>query len=181
MANAENISLGPGRLYVAPVGTTAPTTLTEAIAPEWEPVGYTAEGSEFSFEVTTEPVTVAEELEPLFYRTTGRNGTVSFAMAENTARNLSVAFNGGTVNVDSASGEVTYEPPAPGTEERRALLFESEDGEERWVWFKTFQGGTVSMARRQGSEKTTLPVEMRVEKPSSGAPFRVILAGSREA
>lgn len=180
MANAEALSLGPGRLYVAPVGTAAPTDLTTALGAAWEPIGYTEEGSEFSYEVSSEPVEVAEELDPLFYRTTGRSGTVSFAMAENTARNLTIAFNGGDVSAPATDGSVTYTPPEPGTEERRALLFESEDGEERWVWPQVFQGGNVSMARRKGAEKTTLPVEMRVEKRSGEPPFQVILAGSRE-
>lgn len=179
MANAEAISLGPGRLFVAPVGTTAPTDLTTALDPAWVPVGYTEEGSEFSYELSSEEVPVAEELDPLFYRTTGRSGTVSFAMAENTARTLGIAFNGGTVSEPGTDGSVTYTPPEPGNEERRALLFESEDGEERWHFPQVFQGGSVSIARRKGAEKATLPVEMRLEKRAGEPPFRVVLDGAR--
>lgn len=179
MANSEALSLGPGRLYVAPVGTAAPTDMQTALDPAWVPVGYTEEGSEFAYELTSEEVPVAEELDPLFYRTTGRSGTVSFAMAENTARTLSIAFNGGDVSTPGTDGSVVYTPPEPGEEERRSLLFESEDAEERWHWPQVFQGGSVSVARRKGAEKATLPVEMRVEKVSGKPPFSVVLGGVR--
>lgn len=178
MGNSEALSLGPGRLYVAPVGTAAPTNLTTALDPAWVSVGYTEEGSEFAYELETEGVEVAEELDPLYFRTTGRSGTVSFAMVENTARTLAIAFNGGNVSEAGTDGSVTYTPPEPGAEERRSLIFESEDGEERWHWPQVFQGGSVSVARRKGAEKATLPVEMRVEKRSGEPPFRVILDGA---
>lgn len=103
-------------------------------------------------------------------------------MAENTVRNLTLAMNGGTVTVSgTAPDEVyTYEPPEPGTEERRMLLFESEDGQERWVFRRVFQGGSVTMARRKGAEKATISVEFRLEKPTAGgAPFIAIYSESR--
>lgn len=176
MANAKALSLGPGVLYVAPLLSPIPTDLATAWDAAWARVGYTEEGSEFSYEFSTDPVEVAESLDPLFYRTTGRTGTVSFSMAENTARNLTWAFNGGTVVTSGVAPNqvVTYEPPEPGQEVRRMVGFQSEDGQERWIFRQCFQGGTVSMVRRKGSDKTLIPVEMRVEKPASGKPFTAI-------
>ena len=180
--NSEALSLGPGRLSVAPLGTALPTDHTTALDPVFEEVGSTEEGSEFAYEITSDPVSVAESLDPLFHRTTGRSGTVSFAMAENTVRNLTLAFNGGTVTAygTGADAGFQYEPPEPGEEVARILVWESEDGEERFVWKQVTQGGSVSMARRNGSDKTTIPVEFRVERPTSGgAPWTAFYADVR--
>ena len=176
--NAEALSLGPGRLSWAPLGTALPTDHDTPLSEEYQEVGSTEEGSEFAYEITSDPVEVAESLDPLFHRTTGRNGTVSFAMAENTVRNLTLAFNGGTV-ASTANG-FSYEPPEPGTEVARILVWDSEDGEERFVWKQVTQGGTVTISRRKGADKATLPVEFRVERPAAGgAPWTAFYANVR--
>src|SRR5438874_1254502 len=105
VGNAAALSLGPGYLWWAPLGTTLPADLADTKDPAFKRIGYTEEGSEFAYELSSDPVEVAESLDPVFYRTTGRNGTVTFAMAENTVRNLTLAFNGGTVK-RTASGAI---------------------------------------------------------------------------
>lgn len=180
VGNSGNISLGPGKLYFARPGVTLPTDLTTTLDTALKLVGYTEEGSELSYEISSEPVEVAESLEPVFFRTTARNGTLTFAMAENTARNLTIAFNGGTVT-KTTSGATKYTPPDPGKEQRGVLVWDSEDGEERWVYPQVFQGGSVTIARRKGAEKATLPVEFRLEKPvSGGAPFEAYYKATRD-
>lgn len=180
VGNAAALSLGVGRLYYAPIGTALPTDLASTLDAAFKPIGYTEEGSEFSYELSSEPVEVAESLDPVFYRTTGRNGSVTFAMAENTVRNLTLAFNGGTVT-RTTGGNIAYEPPEPGTEVRRVLVFDSEDGQERWIFPQVFQGGSISMARRKGNGKVTIPAQFRLEKPAlGGAPFKAIYADDRE-
>ncbi len=180
VGNAAALSLGVGRLYYAPIGTTLPSDIGTELDPAFKPIGYTEEGSEFSYELSSDAVEVAESLDPVFYRTTGRNGTVTFAMAENTVRNLTLAFNGGSVT-RTTSGAIAYEPPEPGTEVRRVLVFDSEDGQERWIFPQVFQGGSVSMARRKGADKVTIPAEFRLEKPAlGGAPFKAFYADERE-
>lgn len=178
--SAAALSLGVGTLYWAPLGTPLPEDLADALDAAFKKIGYTQEGSEFSYEITTDPVEVAESLEPVYYKTTGRSGSVTFAMAENTVRNLTLAFNGGKVT-RTASGAISYEPPDPGTEVRRTLVWESEDKQERWVYPQVFQGGSVSMARRKGADKVTLPAEFRLEKPAlGGAPFKAYYDDARE-
>ncbi len=178
--NAGALSLGPGRLFDAPLGTALPADLDDALDAAFKFIGYTEEGSEFSYEISSDPVEVAESLDPVFYRTTGRNGSVTFAMAENTVKNLTRAFNGGDVT-RTPSGALAYTPPEPGTETRRVLIFESEDGQERWVYPQVFQGGSVSLARRKGADKVTIPVEFRLEKPANGgAPFKAFYADERD-
>ena len=181
MGTPSNISLGPGRLYTAPLGTPLPTALVPPTAEPpgpWSTIGYTQEGSSFSYEFSSEDVEVAESLDPLASRTTSRTGSVTFSMAENTVRNLALAFNGGTVS--TAAGVIAYEPPEPGTERRQMLVFISEDGLELWIFRQVFQSGSVSMDRRKGADKTLIPVEFALEKPSSGgSPFKALYAADR--
>lgn len=178
----ESLSLGPGVLHEAPLGTTAPNDVTTALDAAFKPIGYTAEGSEVSFEISSDPVEVAESFDPVFYKTTSRNGSVTFAMAELTIRNLTRAFNGGTVTATGTTPNKVfkYEPPEPGTEVRRILVWTSEDKQERWVFRQVFQGGSVQVSRRKGAEKATLPVQFRMERPAGGgAPFTAYYAEAR--
>ena len=119
MGNASNISLGAGTLYVAALGSTEPTDVTTALAAAWKEIGYTEEGSEISIEVSSDPVEVAEEIDPVLHVMAGRTVSISFAMAENTARNLTLALNGGTVS--TGAGVTSYEPPAPSAAQRVML------------------------------------------------------------
>jgi hypothetical protein len=171
------ISLGPGYLYVAPLGTTEPTDLTTpwtTVAPAWVQLGYTDEGSEFSYSIDTDRVEVAEELDPIKIAVNSREIKVSFALAEVTASNLKRAMNGGTIT--SGTGIVTFEPPDLGTEVRTMLGFESEDHTERWVYRQCFSNGEVTIARKKGSDKSVIATEFELEKPSGAAPFKAIMA-----
>lgn len=178
--NPKAVTLGPGKLFIAPLGSTEPADLTTAWPAAWVGVGYTEEGSSFSYEVSYEDVPVAEELDPIDSKPTGRNASVSFASAEVTAENLKRAMNGGTIT--TGTGIKTFEPPELGVETNVMLGFESEDGEERWVWRQCKQTGTVEMARRKGATKTTIANSFKVFKPAAGgAPFKVIISDARTA
>jgi hypothetical protein len=177
--NAQRVvhGLGPGQLRIAALGSAEPVDLATAWPAAWVPLGYTQEGSEFSYELSTEPVDVAEELDPISTQTVGRNITVAFASAEPTVENLKTALNGGTIVVDTATTPqfVTFEPPDLGTEVRVMIGFETEDAKARYVWRQCFQTGTVSVQRRKGAAKATLPMSFSVEKPAAGGrPFKVI-------
>lgn len=177
MGNSQMISLGAGTLYVAALNSTEPTDVSAAWNAAWKEVGYTTEGSEISIEVSADPVEVAEEIDPVLHTMTSRTVTIAFAMAENTARNLCIALNGGTVTTNA--GVTKYEPPAPGSATRVMIGFQSEDGQERWVFRQCFQAGTVSVARRKGADYATIPVEMRAEKVAGKTVFAVLMKDSR--
>lgn len=163
------VRVGPGWLKIAPVGSTEPTTLTGDWDAAWVDLGYTEEGSAFSFGNTFEDVPVAEELEPLAILQTARNISVSFAAAELTAANLQTALNGGTIT--TASGVVTFEPPAAGEFEYVAVGWESTDGLERWVFRKGVQTGNIEIGRRKAPAKATIPMSFRFVKPADDASF----------
>jgi len=164
------ISLGPGYLYVGPLGTTEPTDLSTAwtaVSASWGTIGYTESGSEFTYNPATATVEVAEELDPVAVVTTGRASSVKFAMSEVTATHLKTAMNGGTLT--TGTGIVTYEPPDLGTEVRCMLGFESEDHTERWVYRQCFQTGTISIARGKGNANANIATEFTLEKPATGS------------
>jgi hypothetical protein len=172
--NPEAVRVGPGKLLIAPVGSTEPTDLETPWAVAWTPLGYTNEGSEFVFNNTFENIGVAEELEPIDIEQTTREILANFALAEVTAANMQRAFNGGTIS--TPSGLVTFEPPAAGVKTYTMLGWESEDADERWIFRKCLQVGSVNLARRRAPDKALLPMSFRAVKPAGAQAFKAIFA-----
>src|SRR5258708_18998092 len=122
-----NLALGPGYLYLAPLGTPEPVDVITAIAAvsaAWVALGYTASGSTFNYQLNTSPVVVAEELDSITNAPDGRTMSVDFSLAEITASNLKRAFNGGTISAGTGVG--VFDPPGLGTEARVTPRFESQ-------------------------------------------------------
>jgi hypothetical protein len=163
------VRIGPGTLYIAPLGATEPAELTTAWDAAWVELGYTDEGSSFVFDNTFEDVMVAEELEPVEILQTARQITVNFAAAELTATNIQRAFNGGTITTNL--GEVTFEPPDAGDYTPVMVGWEADDGLERWVFRRCIQVGSVEIARRRAPDKSTVPMSFRCTKPAGEASF----------
>ena len=151
MANPNKVKVGAGTLYIGPIGTAEPNDLTTpwaTVDADWEAIGYTEEGHSFSRQPTFEPIEVAEEYIPIRYEQTGEEAVLAFAAAEMTVYNLERAFNGGTITTLSGT-VVEYEPPEVGDFTRAMLGWESNDGEERWIFRKCLQTGNTEIARRK--------------------------------
>ena len=109
-----NIMVDPGFLWVAVLGTAEPThaaaagKFSDTVPVAWLPLGATTEGSTFNYATEVEPITVAEFLDPVKYATTGRSGSVAFALANFTLSNYRRALNGGVAAL-VATGTAT--PP----------------------------------------------------------------------
>jgi len=173
MGTPSAIALGPGTLSVAALGTTEPTDLTTALPLGWAGLGYTFEGSKFSYQLNVAPVEVAEELDPIKYAPTGRTIKVSFTLAEVTATNLKRALNGGIIT--AGAGLVLFDPPAFGTEVRAMYLWQSDDNQERWIFRQCLSTGAVEPTRKKGADKAGYNMELNCEKPATGLqPFRAI-------
>lgn len=181
--NPGALALGPGLLYIGPLGTTEPVDLVTdwgTVSAGWVLLGYTDSGSEFKYAVATDTVDVAEELDPIFNEATSRSGSVSFSLAEITATNLKRAMNGGTIT--TGTGIVTFEPPDLGSVVRTMLGFQSEDGTERWVYRQCFQTGDMTISRAKGASKATISCEFMLEKPATGSrPWKSIMASPLRA
>jgi hypothetical protein len=178
---------GPGYLYRAILGSAAPTNtvagsvFTDAWPVAWVPIGITVDGSQFTFQTNTDTIQAAEYLDPLAYKSTGRQIGVEFNMMQMTLKSYALAFNGGTTTTVSGTGATTlssYSPANVGSEVRTMLGWESEDSTERCIFFQCFQGGQVSVANRKAPTARSIPVTFSVEQPASGGPFQVFKAGT---
>ena len=163
-----------GLLYVAPNGTTEPTASTDlsSLPSAWREVGYTEDGSVFKYEVKSEDIEVAEELDPIGYSITGRSGSLSFKMAQFTRRNLALALNSGAAAANDAT---TLEPPDPADMVRVMLLHVSNDaGAVRGTLYRRcFNTGGLETAFGKAPAKPLIPVEFSLEKPTGKKPFIV--------
>jgi len=183
------IATDPGYLFWAPLGTAEPThtvvgsVFSDTWAAAWISLGATEEGHNFTFSSTTEQIEVAEFLDPIKYVETGRSGSIAFALASITAANVKRMLNGGTI---APTGSTTttmnvYTPPALGASVRCMIGWESQDSTERLICYQCFNTAGVSVARRKGAAKATLPVEFGLEVPASGIPFKYVTAGVARA
>lgn len=184
--DGDHVKIGPGSLYIAPLGTAEPTFVTGNWPTGWVTLGYTDQGSEFAFSPTTEDVTVEEEYFPVRTVTTGYTATLTFSLAESTRRNLMIALNAGltpsaTQIGTESNGTLWAEPPAVGEEVRVMLGWDAlnaqgagtSDPFGRLVARKCFQTGNIQITRRKGSNKALYQCQFKLEKPAGVQPFRM--------
>lgn len=176
--NAAAVRFGkPGILRIAPLGTTEPSASTDAWPAGWVSLGYTDDGSNFTYDISTDNVEVAEELDILARVTTGRDASVEVALAEITKKNLTIAFNGGIIAGDGLLW--TFEPPDLGSETRIMLGWDANpvvaSNDLRIIFRQCFQGGSVGLENKKGAAKQTITSKFQLEKPVSGAKLLKIL------
>ncbi len=179
------LATDPGFLFWAPLGTAEPThavlnsQFSDAWAATWIRLGATEEGSAFNWQTTFEPVTVAELLDPVRYVTTGRTGSMAFALADDTMNNLKRVMNGGTITTTGTTATTmsTFIPPAQGAEIRCMIGWEAQDATERLICYQAVNTAQIAMNRRKGADKVTLNAEFQLEAPPSGIPFKALAAG----
>lgn len=167
--SSDEVLLGAGTLYVAPIGTSEPTSASATLPSEWREVGYTEDGSVVDIAYTNEGIPVGEEFYPVKYVTTAVEMSLGFNMRQASRRNLALALNAGA---DAANDGTSFEPPAPGSEVRVMAVLDTEDG-ARWIFRQCFQGGSVTISRQKAPNVADLPVQFRLEKPASSQPFKV--------
>jgi hypothetical protein len=176
VVGTPNILTDPGFLWMAPLGTAAPTNtvtagkFSDTVAAAWLPLGATTEGSTFNYSTTVEPVRVAEFFDPIKYFTTERTGSIAFNLANWTLSNYRRALNGGvaalTATGTAGSELTTLEPPDPGNEVRAMILWESTDATVRVMLRQTIQGGEVSTAFQKAPSVAAIPCTFNMEIPT---------------
>jgi hypothetical protein len=183
------IATDPGFLFWAPLGSAEPahtvvgSVFTDAWPVAWVALGATEEGHNFTWTTSTDTIEVAEFLDPIKYVDTGRSGSIAFALASMTLANLKRALNGGTVATTGTTTTTmtSYTPAKLGQSTRCMIGWESQDSTERLVAYQCYNTGAVSIARRKGNAKATIPVEYALEVPTSGDPFKYVTAGAARA
>jgi|SRR6476469_7826502 len=183
-----NVLTDPGILYIAPLGTSVPTNtvagsvFTDIPAAAFIPLGATEDGAEFSYSSKVEPIEVAEFLDPIKQVTVAREGGIAFNLAGYTLSNYRRALNGGVAALTPTTGTgatalYQFSPPAPGSETRCMILWESLDSTVRLLAFQTLQGGEVKSSFKKAPAYATIPCEFKFEVPASGVPFTLFTAG----
>jgi hypothetical protein len=175
-----NVLTDPGYLWMAPLGTAEPTTtvaagkISDALPAAWIPLGATTEGSTFSYSTSIEAIRVAEYFDPIKWSTTERNGSIAFNLANWTLSNYKRALNGGVAALTSTGTTgtelTTFEPPAPGSEVRAMLMWESTDSTVRLLCRQVIQGGEVASAFQKAPSIAAIPCTFNLEIPSAGTP-----------
>ena len=179
--NPAAISVGPGVLYIAPVGAVEPTTVSSTYDAAFVPIGYTDAGHTFTYDNQTADVPVAESLDPILVVPTGRVITIAFAFAEISAKHLQSAIGGGTIT--TSGGTTIFNPPAIGVQAGVCLAWDSFDQTERMLWRNCIATGSVAVARQKAPAKATLPASFRALQPTNPAlqPFTWFGATSTRA
>lgn len=169
MGDVTNLRFGPGLVYYAPLGTAEPVSLTGALDVAYLPLGYTETGSEDDITNTFDEVEVAEELVPVAMVKSKQVISIKVVAMEVTARNLQLALNGGTISAPSG-GYVTFDPPLPGaTDTHVMVLWQSDDGKERWLFRECLQVGSITIPRQKGKNIAKIPIEFRALVPATGS------------
>jgi len=181
--------MDPGFLWHAPAATAFPSgggtvsgsVFTDSPSVTFYEIGATEAGYTFSYSQTIEAINVAEFADPVRWRTTQRQGSMAFNMADYTLKNLQRAMNGGTLSTVSGSGATLiskWVPPAVGSETRSALLWQSLDGTMRIFMYQTVQVNEMETAFKKAPDYAVLPCEFRFEIDASGNIFEVYSAGT---
>jgi len=155
----------PNRIYIflAPLGTAAPTGVDDAPAAGWVNVGYTAPDSlSFSTEPEFQPVETAQSDYPAMQYQTSESGSVSAVLKQWNKHNLRSVFGGGTVTSDEA-GVFKFVPPKIGGREEVALMTHAQYGDKkyRFVYPRAMQMEGVQLDLHKGGE-STLPLSMGI-------------------
>ena len=189
-----HVLTNPGALFIAPLGTAMPAqtvaggvfSVDWSTVPAWIQLGMTEDGSDFSYSTTVEPINAAELFDPVQYVTTARAGSFAFNLLDMTLDNYQRALNGGVAALTPTSGTgatalYNFSPPAPGSEVRVMLGWESLDHTLRLCAYQTIQGGDVALAFKKPPAVATIPCTFNFEVPSSGKPFDIWSAGPNRA
>lgn len=167
-------TIGPGQIWVADFGTgAAETGVTSASAAlptgasGFRVVGYTDDGTEYAYALSTDNIVVAEEIEAVGVVPTGVDQQVSFTLAEATASNLQMALNNGSQWVAG-----TVNTPVAGQEKLVTIVQECPSG-ARWVFRKCIQGGTTGVQWKKAPDKHQIAAEFHLMKVDSNPSIKI--------
>lgn len=186
---APSLLTDPGTLYYAILGSTLPantvvgSVFTDAWPVAWIAPGMTADGTEFHPSVTVTPISAAEQIYPIGYRTTDAAVTIQFTLLSNTATNLAVALNGATKTVTGATTTTLTKvsPPAPGLEARYMWGWESINKDVRLIGYQGINSGDLAMMMKKAPSVASLSFVVNLEIGSTGTPYDFWYSGVTRA
>ena len=170
-------SFGFGHVYVAPVGTAPPASLSTAVdTDDWTEVGHISDaGPRFSFGKSRSPVSSWQSFpDPVANLKGAAPSTVSYDLLQWNGANIAYALGDSGEWADDGGGDYSYEPGEVGEVDERALIVEATDGEfnYRWIFPRTENQANVDFALT-GSALAPLPVVATILKPDTGKSFGI--------
>lgn len=153
------------RVFLAPVGTTAPTTAISALAAGWVEVGlFTPDSLAWATDPTFEEVRSHQSNFPTRRYQTADTATMSVDLQEWSGDNFKAVYGGGTiVETGVDSGFWKYSPPAVGARVQTAAVVQITDGSKHYrrVIPLCEQSEGVSQTFNKSGE-STLPLRLTV-------------------
>jgi hypothetical protein len=184
----DALAKGPGTLFWTTPGVAEPSytvaaSIFDSTWTGWFQLGITKEGSEFTYDLSQDPIQAAEYLDDIDQVTTGRVVTIKFELMRINATNLARALNRPTVTTTGSGTTLrsTVKAPALGAELYCQIGWQSQDDTERIVMMNAFQIGGISMSRKKGADVATLPLEFKGFPDTNGDPFIYNSAGAIRA
>ncbi|WP_030372341.1 phage tail tube protein [Streptomyces rimosus] len=161
------------RLWLAPVGTTAPADATAPMPEGWYSVGLTTEDSlKFQEEPQFEQVKSAQTDFPSRTFQTSDSATIEVDLQQWNARNFKAVFGGGTITEITPSGgagtqppkHYKFTPPRIGGRSEIASAIEVIDGAKRYRYVipRAMQMEGVQ-TELQKSKEAVLPLRLAVQ------------------
>ena len=164
---------GNGEVYVAPVGTTMPTTPTAALNVAFVGLGYTTEdGVTITPSTNTNTIPAWQSFYPVDRRVTSRDLTVSCSLLEVKADTFELNFDGAWA---TNTGVHTFTPASPESITYKALVVEWEDGSEttRLLIPKVNVSEPGSFQIRR-ADPSTLDITFGLITTGSGNPYTLL-------
>ncbi|MFC8077522.1 hypothetical protein ACFUN8_18545 [Streptomyces sp. NPDC057307] len=180
---AENLVMGPAKIYIAPFGTTEPADASVNSAPlasaGWVYLGGTNDGVEKTLEQTYENFQVDQSVMSPGARLTEVSFKVKTNLAEPTLQNLVYVLNDGSTA--SGVGYETYEPEFGSSATQstyRALIIDGyapggNDLKRRVIIRKVLSTDNVEFAYKSDTQ-TVFSVQWEAFDPGNGAPYKFI-------
>lgn len=161
-------------VYIAPVGTTAPTTLATAWAAAWKPVGL-LDGEEGFTETREEDSSEYHAWGGVLYRrTTGKHKrTFKFVALEDNETTFGLINPGSTRTATGGVKSATIKVPTAGT--RFAVGFETRDGDKtKRRIVKTAEVVEVGEIKESESEPTVYEITVVVIPEADGTLYTTL-------
>lgn len=174
MAQTDNLIMGAGELYTAPVGTTEPDDSAVGTPPgvDWNNAGYTKDGVSITYTPTYTPLEVDQEIDVPAFRLTSRDVKIVTNLAEVTLDKISFALNNDSAPATGAGYEaIEFEDRAAAlVPTGTALIFDGiapGDKVRRVIARKAVSLSGITIAYKK-AEQTVLSVEFTLLAPGGG-------------
>lgn len=162
---------GTGHIYVAPVGTDFPASITEAVdTDDWAELGFVSEGgAKFKFGRDVTDVPAWQSYDPVRKIVTATPKSIAFDLEQWNRETIELALGGGEWT-EPSPGEYEFEPPAESFIDERALIVEMTDGDVnyRFCYRKSTNTAGVEFALVRANA-AMFPISMDVLAADAGA------------